>query len=153
MKRKPAKIPKGYHTITPYFSLRNAHRLIEFLKKTFGGKAKNVMTMSNGKVMSAEVHIGDSIVFIGEENSDRPFGKDIRGMFYMYVTDVDAVYKKAMRAGGKSFQKPRDEMWGERVAIVDDIGGNRWCIAAQQEEVSTEEMVALASERSRKKSS
>jgi uncharacterized glyoxalase superfamily protein PhnB len=152
MKRKPAAIPEGYHTITPFFSVRKADRLIAFLKKAFGGKAKNVMTMPDGSVLSAEVHIGDSIVFIGEENSERPVGTGMRGMFYMYVGDVDAVYKKAMGAGGKSVQKPRDEMWGDRIGIVEDPGGNHWWMAAHQEEVSSEKMIASASERSRKKS-
>jgi PhnB protein len=113
---------------------------------------KNVITMPDRTVLSAEVHIGDSVVFVGEENSKRPVGAGMRGMFYMYVGDVDAVFKKAIQAGGKSVQKPTDEMWGDRIGIVEDVGGNRWWIATQQKEVSSKELIAAVSERTRKTS-
>jgi PhnB protein len=144
MKRKPASIPKGYHTITPYFSVRKADRLIAFLKKGFGGKAVNVMSGERGEVISAEVHIGDSIVFVGEEDGSEPLGQGMRGMFYMYVRDVDAAYKKAVQAGAKSIQKPADQFWGDRSGTVEDIAGNRWWIAAHQESVSSGEVIARA---------
>lgn len=144
MKRKPASIPKGYHTITPYFSVRKADRLILFLKKAFGGKEVNVMLTPDGAVLSAEVHIGDSIVFVGEEHSAQPVGKGMRGMFYMYARDVDAVYKKAIQAGGKSIEKPNDQFWGDRSGVVEDVAGNRWWIATHQKSVSFEDIIASA---------
>jgi PhnB protein len=144
VKKKSAAIPKGYHTITPYFSVRKADRLLSFLKKAFGGKEANVMRSADDNIISAEVHIGDSVVFIGEEHPQAPVGEGMRGMFYMYVADVDAVYKKAIKAGGKSIQRVTDEFWGDRIGIVADIAGNRWWIAARQKNPSTKKIIELA---------
>jgi PhnB protein len=73
----------------------------------------------------------------------------MRGVFYMYVPNVDATYRKAIQAGGKSFQEPRDKVWGDRIGIVEDRAGNRWWLATQKTEVTDDELIKSVTQRSK----
>ena len=68
-------------------------------------------------------------------------------MLYMYVEDVDAVYKKAMEAGGKSVMEPIDQFYGDRSGAVEDMAGNQWWIATRKENVSSEELMRRSAQR------
>jgi uncharacterized glyoxalase superfamily protein PhnB len=68
-------------------------------------------------------------------------------MLYLYVDDVDAVYKSAVEAGGKSIRGPENQFYGDRVGGVEDIAGNQWWIASHAEEMSAEEWIKRASQR------
>ena len=133
-------IPSGYHTITPYFSVRDAQGLVDFLKKAFGGVAE-IHAMPDGTILNAQVKVGDSMVLIGQAHKDQPADKLMPAMLYMYVTDVDTVYRNAMTAGGESIREPVDEFYGDRVGTVRDLASNQWWIATHKEEMSSEEMV------------
>ncbi len=139
-------IPEGYHTITPYFAVRDAFGLIEFLKLAFDAKA-DVTTMPDGAFMHAEVQVGDSKVMVGQVPKDMEDGKLMPAMLYMYVNDVDAVYKRAIQAGGKSVLEPIDQFYGDRSGAVTDPAGNQWWIATRKEDMSSEELARRASER------
>ena len=101
---KVKAIPEGYGTVTPYFSVRGAPRFIEFLKQAFDAKDTHIAAFPDGTILSAEVRIGNSMVVIGEDNSDQPEEKLSRAKLYMYVDDVDAVYSQALQAGAKSIE-------------------------------------------------
>ena len=139
-------IPKGYHTITPYFSVRDAHGLIDFLKRAFDAVAE-VHTMPDGTILNAQVQVGTSMVLIGQAPKDRPADQLMPAMLYMYVEDVDTVYRKAIAAGGESIIEPRDQFYGDRVGAVRDPAGNQWWIATHKEEMSSEEMTRRAANR------
>jgi PhnB protein len=141
-------IPKGYHTITPYFSVRDAHGLVDFLKRAFDAVAE-IHTMPDGSIMNAQVQVGTSMVLIGQASKDQPADKLMPAMLYMYVEDVDAVYGKAIAAGGESIVEPRDQFYGDRVGAVRDLSGNQWWIASHKEEMTSEEMTRRAAERNR----
>ena len=139
-------IPKGYHTITPYFSVRDAHGLVDFLKRAFDGVAE-VHSMPDGSILNAQVQVGTSMVLIGQAPKDQPADKRMPAMLYMYVEDVDTVYRKAIAAGGESIIEPRDQFYGDRVGAVRDLTGNQWWIATHKEEMSSEEMTRRAAQR------
>ena len=141
-------IPKGYHTITPYFSVHDAHGLIDFLKRAFDAIAE-IHTMPDGSVLNAQVQIGNSMVLIGQAPKTQPADKLMPAMLYMYVQDVDAAYRKAVAAGGESIVEPKDQFYGDRVGAVRDITGNQWWIATHNEEMSSEEMTRRAAQRNR----
>jgi PhnB protein len=66
--KKAQPIPKGYHIITPSIVVRGAKEAIEFYKKAFGAKAVGgAMESPDGKIMHAEIRIGDSIVMLSDE--------------------------------------------------------------------------------------
>ena len=134
-------IPDGYHSVTPYLTVPGAAKLLDFLKQAFEAQELHRMPRPDGTIMHAEVRIGDSLVMMGE-----PMGsaQPLFGSLYLYVHDVDAVYKRALQAGATSTSEPADQFYGDRSAGVKDPVGNQWWIATHQEDVPPEEMTKRA---------
>ena len=137
MKRSVQPIPDGAHTVTPYLVVEGVPKLIDFLKQAFGAQEAARMARPDGGVMHAEVKIGDSTVMMGEPMGD---WKAKPCSLYVYVEDVDAVYQRAIEAGGTSVGGPKDQFFGDRTGGVIDPCGNYWGIATHVEDVSHEEM-------------
>jgi PhnB protein len=135
MATKP--IPDGYHTVTPYLIVDDAQKLIDFLKRAFDAKETFCMKGEGEKIRHAEVLIGDSIVMISDAN---PQWKARSSMIYLYVEDVDAVYKRALQAGATSIKEPENQFYGDRSAGITDPVENYWGIATHVEDVSPEEL-------------
>ena len=130
-------IPEGYHTVTPYLTVDNPQEVIDFLKQTFNAQETFAMRDEQGNVRHAEVKVGDSMVMLGgahDQYKARPVN------CYVYVEDCDAVYKKALAAGGKSLSEPATQFYGDRHGGVTDSQGNNWWIATHVEDVSSEEL-------------
>ncbi|MGH9646120.1 MAG: VOC family protein [Bryobacteraceae bacterium] len=121
-----APVREGFHTITPYIAVPNAPNLIDFLKRTFDAE-ELVAHSTPGGGFHAEVRIGDSILMIGGGEAAR--GRERTGAFHVYVPDCDAVYNRAIDAGGASLGAPSDHHYGERAGYVKDRDGNDWYIA------------------------
>ena len=132
----PNHVPKGFGTVTPFLTVKDAARLIEFMKQAFGAQVAFRMDGPNGTVAHAEVKIGDSMLMIGEA----PEGQEVRSMLHLYMPDTDAVYKSALDAGAVSIREPADQFYGDRSGGVRDFCGNQWWIATHIEDVSMEEM-------------
>lgn len=130
-------IPDGYHTITPYLTVDDLPRLVEFVKAAFGATIKEAIPDAAGKLRHAEAVIGDSVVMMGQARE----GSEARpGALYLYVENTDATYAAALRAGATSIMEPADQFYGDRNAGVKDPAGNLWWIATHFEDVSSEEM-------------
>ncbi len=135
-------IPEGYHTVTPYLTVRGAAGLIDFVKMALGAEERLRMPGPDGTVGHAEVMIGDSVVMLADAAEEpRP------STLHLYVEDADATYERALAAGATSEREPRDEFYGDRMAGVRDAYGNIWWFATHREDISDEEMVARAEER------
>jgi PhnB protein len=130
-------IPEGHHTVTPYFMVNSADSFIQFVEEAFGGKQLSRHDGPDGKVMNAEMQIGNSIVMLGEP----PQGHEAAEfMMYLYVPDSDATYAQALKAGGKSIAPLADQFYGDRAGAVQDPEGNKWWIASRKEIVPPEEL-------------
>ena len=116
--------PDGYNNVMPYLVVSSVGPLIDFLKQTFN--ADEIMRMDNEHGSHAEVRIGDSVVMMGSI-ADAP--KSPAAQLYTYVDDTDATFKRAIAAGGTSFEDPNDTFYGDRRAGVKDVFGNQWWIA------------------------
>ena len=136
-KKAVKPIPDNYHTVTPYLVVPGVAKLIDFLKQTFDAKELVRMPGPGGGVAHAEIKIGDSVVMMGEPMGPQP---TMPAQLYVYVKDVDAVYKKALAAGGTSVRDLADQFYGDRNGTVQDPCGNHWGIATHKEDVSPEEM-------------
>ena len=130
-------IPEGYHSITPSISVDGAQKLINFLKDVFGTKERMRMEGPGGKIMHAELNIGDSVIMVADTMPGCPARSN---SLYVYVEDVDAAYKRALQAGGTSDREPQDMFYGDRFGAVTDPFGNFWGIATHVEDVSPEEL-------------
>jgi PhnB protein len=142
-KAKP--IPEGYHTATPYLIIKNAARAIDFYKKAFGATERMRMADPTGKVMHAEIQIGDSRIMIADEfpemgaRSPESLGGSPVSIF-LYVEDVDALAKQATSAGAKVLMPIQDQFWGDRYGKLTDPFGHVWDIATHKEDVAPEEI-------------
>lgn len=122
-------LPLGYSSITPYLQVRGAGRLIDFLKQAYGAEEKIRVPRPDGTIMHAQLRIGDSAVELADGNEQYQAGEvDL----HLYVPDTDAVYLRAIHAGGQSLAEPGDKPYGDREAGVKDPSGNRWWIATHQ---------------------
>jgi uncharacterized glyoxalase superfamily protein PhnB len=134
-------IPEGHHTVTPYLLVRGVDRLIDFLKRAFAAEEVLRTKRPDGAIAHAQVRIGDSMVMMGEPGPDHPL---LPAMLYLYVEDVDAVYRRALAAGAVSLSEPADMFYGDRTAGVKDEHGNQWWIATHKEDVPPEELTRRA---------
>ena len=134
-------VPEGYHTITPYLVVNDANALLEFVTRAFGATVSHAMRGPDGRVMHAEIVIGDSCVMLGEGGE-----KSMPAMLYMYVKDCDALYQQALAAGGESIQPVTTQFYGDRSGAVRDCCGNQWWIATHVEDVSDEELQRRAAQ-------
>src|SRR5262249_20363704 len=137
-KRLPG-VPKGYHSVQAYLVVDGAQRAVDFCKAAFGAEAKELMLGPGGKVMHAEVVIGDSVVMLGDVRPEMGAAAT-KSSLYVYVADCDATYAQAIAAGAKAKMPLADMFWGDRFGSVEDSFGNTWSIATQKEVVSPEEM-------------
>lgn len=147
MAKNVKPVPDGYHTVTPYLVLRDAKRALEFYKKAFGAETKVSMPSPDGRVMHAEIRIGDSMVFLADEFPEMsPETKSpqsagcVTGTIFLYVPDVDTVFKRAVDAGAKVHMPVSDMFWGDRFGKVTDPFGHHWGIATHTEDLSPQEM-------------
>lgn len=126
-KKKPVPpVPEGYLTVTPYIMVQGAAQLIDFVKEAFGA-TETFRTTGSAGGLHAEVRIGDSMLMLG--GSPGMSFPEMPTAIHLYVNEVDAVFQKAIDAGGTSIQKPSDQDYGERVGGIRDPFGNQWYIA------------------------
>lgn len=142
---KVRPVPEGYRTVTPYLTIKNAARALDFYKKAFGAQVLLNMTGPDGKLMHAEIKIGDSIVMLCDECPEMgaKSPESLKGtptLLYLYVDNVDALFERAVKAGAKVERPVEDQFYGDRTGTVLDPFGHRWGIATHVEDVSPDEV-------------
>jgi PhnB protein len=143
--RNPVRaIPEGYHSISPSLTCKDAARAMDFYKSVFGATEIMRMPGPGGKIMHAELRIGDSIIFVNDEfpgMAEAPAPGTTPSIYlFLYTEDVDSVYNRAVSMGSK-VAMPLDNMfWGDRYGKVVDPFGHQWGLAQHVEDVAPEEM-------------
>lgn len=121
--------PEGYSTVSPYLIAAGAQSVVDFLAAAFEAAPLRRYELPDGSIMHAEVRIGDTVVMIGDAGPEWPAAP---AHLHVYVADVDAVYRRAVEAGGTPVQEPRRrEGDPDRRGGVRDPAGNTWWIATQ----------------------
>lgn len=130
-------IPAGYHTITPTLTVRNAAGAIEFYKKALGARqiGEAAVCEESGKIMHAELQVGDSIFFLGDEAPQMGCVSS-PATLYLYVKDCDAAFKRAVGAGATAKHPVTDMFWGDRVGAVTDPFGHSWTFATHTKDLT-----------------
>jgi PhnB protein len=151
---KAAKpIPEGYHTITPQLVLDNAAQAIEWYKQALGAQELNRSLGPDGKVMHAELQIGNSRFMVNDAMQGQKGPQAYGGSpasFWLYVEDSDAAFNRAVNAGAKVQMPVDDQFWGDRGGCVADPEGYSWWIATRKEDLSHAEIRQRADEFFRK---
>jgi uncharacterized glyoxalase superfamily protein PhnB len=125
-------VPKGLHNVNPYLHPRRAEPLISFLKRAFGAEEVAKFASPDGVVHHAVMRVGDAVIEMGEAHGKY---EPMPAMFYLYVPNMDDVYRRAVAAGATPFQEPTDQPYGDRNAGVADAFGNKWYIATHVRDV------------------
>jgi PhnB protein len=128
------KIPEGYNTLQPYLMFINAREAIDFYAKVFGAKEKLCMKSPEGRIVHAEIELGNSVLMLADENAAMeafaaPHYNGSPVSLMLYVEDCDTTYAAALAAGAKSLREPADQPYGDRMAGVLDPFGYKWWVA------------------------
>jgi PhnB protein len=145
MNAKPKPIPDGFHTLTPYLTVKGAAEAIDFYKRAFGAQEQFRMPSPDGKSIGhAQVLIGDSILMLADEFphcSQSP--QTLNGTpvsMVVYVEDVDAAFKRAVNAGAVVKLPLENKFYGDRSGCVTDPFGHLWTLTTHIEDLTPQEM-------------
>jgi PhnB protein len=147
MAKAKSAVPEGYHTVTPQLTLDNAAQAIDWYKKALGAQEGTRALGPDGKVMHAELRIGNSKFMLNDAIMGSRGPKAIGGSpvsFWIYTEDADALFNRALSAGGSPGQGPMgqmsDQFWGDRCGSVVDPHGYTWTIATRKEDLTPDEI-------------
>jgi uncharacterized glyoxalase superfamily protein PhnB len=145
MATKAKPVPDGFRTLTPHIIVKEGAKAIDFYKKAFGAQEVARMAGPGGKIMHAELKIGDSIMMLADEflEMGAKSAATLSGSpvtLHLYVPNVDAVFQKAVAAGAKVTMPVTDMFWGDRYGKVTDPFGHEWSIATHMQDLTPEEI-------------
>jgi PhnB protein len=147
MAKAKSPVPAGHHTVTPQLTLDNAAQSIDWYKKALGAQEVARAVGPDGKVMHAEIRIGNSLIMMNDAMGGAKGPRAIGGCpvsLWVYVEDCDALFNRAVAAGAKVAPGPMgalaDQFWGDRTGSLIDPEGYQWTIATRKEDLSPEEI-------------
>ena len=137
-------VPKGFRTLTPHIVVSDAKAAADYYHRAFGAEVMGFSFGPDGKVMHAQVRIGDSILMFADHFPEFGAPAYVEGNypfhFQIYGPDVDALWEKAVAAGCTVTMPLADMFWGDRYGFVRDPFGFSWALATRKEELTPEEM-------------
>src|SRR5271155_1703212 len=138
-------IPDAYRAVTPYMIVSDGAKAIEFYKSAFGATEVVRLADDTGKVMHAELRIGDSAIMLADEFPEMGYRspQSLGGSpvsILIYVADADALAARAIAAGAKETMPVADQFDGDRRGTLTDPFGHVWLVATKKEEISMDEM-------------
>ena len=145
MKNKVKPVPDAYTTATTYLTVRGGAKAIDFYKQAFGAKELFRMPGPDGKIMHAEILIGNSHIMLADESdsaetkSPQTLNGSTGGIF-LYLEDVDSSFQQAVKAGAKQTMPLQNMYWGDRFGKLTDPFGHKWMLASHVEDISPEEI-------------
>jgi PhnB protein len=143
-------IPPGYHSVTAALTVHDAARAIDFYTLAFGARELTRMPGPDGRLLHAELQVGDSRIMLSDELQDLGGGPSPRSLggtpvtLQLYVEDADAVFQQAVNAGAVVAQPLQDQFWGDRYGRIIDPFGHAWGILTHVEDVTDDEMARRA---------
>ena len=153
MAKAKSPIPEGYHTVTPQLVFDNAAHAIEWYKQALGAEEKSRAVAPDGKIMHAELQVGNSRMMLNDVMGGGKSAKSLGGSpisLWLYVQDCDALFARALAAGARVAPGPMgqlaDQFWGDRSGTFTDPYGYQWTIATHKEDLSGEELDRRAQE-------
>jgi PhnB protein len=147
MAKAKQPVPAGHHTITPHLTFEDAAAAIDWYKNALGAEEKSRAPGPDGKVMHAELQIGDSRIMLHDAMMGAKGPKGLGGSpvsLFVYVEDCDALFNRAVAAGGTvapgGMGQMADQFWGDRAGTFTDPHGYTWTIATHKEDLTPEEL-------------
>jgi uncharacterized glyoxalase superfamily protein PhnB len=139
-------VPEGHHTVTPQLILDDAAQAIDWYKQALGAVEVARAAGPDGKIMHAELRIGDSLIMMNDAMGGAKGPKAMGGSpvsLWIYVEDCDALFHRAVAAGAQVRPGPMgalaDQFWGDRTGTFSDPHGYQWTIATRKEDLTPQE--------------
>jgi PhnB protein len=121
--------PSGYNSVSPYFIVKGAQRLIDLLKVIFNAKELRRYDQPDGSIMHVELQIDDSVIMLSEATAAYPANQFL---MHVYVPNVHETFKKAIAAGCVAEQQPEQKEGDpDTRGSFKDFAGNSWAIGTQ----------------------
>ena len=147
MAKARSAVPAGFHTVTPQLTLDNATQALDWYKRALGAEEVMRAPGPDGKIMHAEIRIGNSLIMLNDEMGGAKSAKALGGSpasLWLYVEDCDALFNRAVAAGARVSPGPmgqlQDQFWGDRSGTFTDPHGYQWTIATRKEDLTPEEI-------------
>ena len=146
MARTTRAVPEGFHTVTPQLILENTAQAIDWYKRALGAEELSRAAGPDGKLMHAEIRVGDSRLMLNDEMGGGKSPRALGGSpisLWVYVEDCDALFNRALAAGAQisgPMGKMTDQFWGDRSGTLTDPFGYRWSIATHKEDLTRDQM-------------
>src|ERR1700704_663315 len=147
MAKAKSAVPDGLHTVTPHLILDNAAEAIDWYKKALGADEVSRAVGPDGKIMHAELRIGNSMLYANDAMMGGKGPKALGGSpvnFWIYVEDCDALFNRGVAAGGLvnrgAMGQMQDQFWGDRSGTFTDPYGYVWTIATRKEDLTPQEV-------------
>jgi PhnB protein len=131
------RVPKGFHTVTPYLIFRDAAPALDWYARAFGATELFRKTDDAGRIRHAEMLIGTSPIMLAGELAEFPEWKSAESRggspvhLYLYVEDCDALFARALSAGATELLPMRDQEYGDRQGGLTDPFGHVWYVASR----------------------
>ncbi len=153
MSKAKNPVPTGFHTVTPQLTMDNAAAALDWYKDALGAEEVTRAVGPGGKIMHAEIRVGDSLIMLNDDLGGGDTAKAHRGSpasLWVYVPDCDEVFDRAIAAGARvapgGMGEMADQFWGDRTGTFTDPEGYRWTIATHKEDLTPDEMKARQDE-------
>ena len=153
MAKAKSSVPAGHHTVTPHLIMNNASSALDWYARALGAEILARAPGPDGKIMHAEIRVGNSIIMLNDEMGGGRSAKALGGSpasLWLYVDDCDALFKRAVAAGATvppgPMGAPADQFWGDRCGGIVDPEGYTWTIATRKEDLTPAELDQRAQE-------
>lgn len=138
-------IPEGFTNVTPYLTCEGAAKAIDFYIKAFGAVEVARMKAPDGKILHAELRIGNAMLMLSDDYPDfNSLGPQaLKGTpvaIHLYVENADATWERAVGAGATVMMPLDDAFWGDRFGMLVDPFGHRWSIATHIKDLTPEQI-------------
>jgi PhnB protein len=147
MAKAKKAVPEGFHTVTSQLTLDDATKAIDWYKQALGAEEVARAVGPDGKIMHAEIRIGDSRIMLNDAMMGGKGPKALGGSptsLWLYVEDCDTLFNQAVAAGAQVLDGPMgrmaDQFWGDRCGTFTDPHGYRWTIASRKEDLTSQEV-------------
>src|SRR5829696_6703537 len=147
MAQAKSGVPAGHHTVTPHLIMNDAASALDWYRKALGAEEVSRSAGPDGKIMHAEIRVGNSLIML---NDVMGHGKTLKALggspvsLWVYVDDCDALFNRAVAAGATVAPGPMgalaDQFWGDRTGTITDPEGFTWTIATRKEDLTPQEM-------------
>jgi PhnB protein len=137
--------------ITAHIVVQGADQAASFYRDAFGAQEVDRIPVPDGRLMSAQLRIGDSVLHVADEFPEMgvlapPTLGGSPVVLALDVADAEAVFAQALTAGAEVRQPLADTFWGDRHGQLEDPFGHRWNIAQHVRDVPHDEVVAAAAQ-------